>query len=310
MRILAVLACLLFSSAAYAQLPGFPPGAFLSRGALDPPASAPLGCSTGGPGDCVTGAVAWWGFRGYNSAYSGKAANICLPLDATCVDVSISGGNINVGTITTLGCNNTTTICTVKILYDQSGALACAGSMACDVTNATIGSRPVLTLSALNSIPCATFTNSSSILISTNALTLAQPFTFSSVAERTSNFTSQQDIIGSGSAAIYLGWSNMASTAQLDSGNPIPAAAADSAFHALQGVVNGATPASSITVDGTTTTGSSGSNAFSAASINVGGLFNTAVFGGIACEAGIWPSAFNSTQLSNMNNNQHAYWNF
>ena len=83
-----------------------------------------------GPGDVVSGAVAWWGLRAYNGTYAaslGKLANICTPLDAVCADVnSDTSGNFNLSGTGALLCNNSTSICTVKILYDQSGALSCS----------------------------------------------------------------------------------------------------------------------------------------------------------------------------------------
>ena len=285
------------ATAQVGQIPAWPP-------------SQPLISSYQGPGNIVSGAVAWWGFRGYNGSYSGNAAIICTASDVSCETETISNGNLVLGSVGTACLISGT--CLVKTFFDQSGAKACAGSTACDVTNATASAQPTFTAAALNSIPCATFTGSSSQnLESANSFTLAQPLTFSTVAKRTSAFTSLGAIISaisSGNAPPAIGFFSTTNDGWLFAGSNITATATNSAFHAMQGVVQGATT-SSLTVDGSTTTGSSGSDVFGD-NLMVGEINGADFFTGAFCEGGIWPVAFNSTQLSNMNSNQHTYWNF
>ena len=259
------------------------------------PAISSAGCSTGGPGNCVSGAVAWWGFRGYTTAYSGKVLNVCTALDAACEDESASGGNLVLGTVGTACLTSGT--CLVKTLYDQSGALACAGGTACDVTQATAADQPSFAASVLNGLPCATFTNSVE-LETVTGLTQAQPFTFTGIAKNTAGSGA---IIGIQFTATF-GFSG-SGTGLVAAGANLTATAAGGAFHTMVGVANGATQ-SSITVDGITTTGNAGSSSPANDKIFIGQESLT----GAVCEGGIWPSAFTSTQIANMTNNQNSYW--
>lgn len=85
----------------------------------------------------------WFGLRGFNAAYAGPAINVCLPSDTACADFAISGGNLVVAPISGTSCNNSTTICTVKTIYDQSGQKRCTGSVPCNFTQATIANRAI-----------------------------------------------------------------------------------------------------------------------------------------------------------------------
>ena len=263
------------------------------------------GCSTGGPGDCVSSAVAWWGFRGYTTAYSGKVANICTASDAACEDETASGGNLVLGTVGTACISSGT--CLVKTLYDQSGALACAGGTACDVTQATASKQPTFTAAALNSVPCGTFAHSANqVLVSANSLSNSQPYTFSAIAERTANFTSQQNVVGTSVSNPIMGFWSTTNNAFVSVSTGITATASNSAFHSLQAVVNGAS--SSLVVDGTATSGDVGSGAIGQ-TVALGGYSNGgSSLTGIICEGGIWPSAFSSIQIANITNNQKTYW--
>jgi hypothetical protein len=90
--LLALAAFLLSGLAALAQIPpGFPPGTFLGRAAIDG------GASYIGPGDSVSGAAAWYGLRAYNAANlngTTKAVNLIRASDSTACDFDIaaSGG--------------------------------------------------------------------------------------------------------------------------------------------------------------------------------------------------------------------------
>ncbi len=112
----------------------------------------------------------------------------------------------------------------------------------------------------------------------------------------------------SGSSQILY---DLANKLTIDSnGTFIDGSALDSAFHAGQGIVNGASPNSMISIDGTDTTGS-----ITGQTINHGyDLVKKNGFGanltGFIAEAGLWPIAFSSSQRSLMNSNQHRFWNF
>jgi hypothetical protein len=90
-----------------------------------------------GPGDIVSGATAWWGIRAYKTAGLGtKVANICNSTGGTDVGCADFNSNATTGIIeskTVSGITCPGANCTVKILYDQSGALSCS-SAACDAS--------------------------------------------------------------------------------------------------------------------------------------------------------------------------------
>jgi hypothetical protein len=280
------------------------------------------GASYTGPGNVISGAITWWGLRAYNTAYASglnKIANICTPADVTCADVnSDSSGNFNLAGTPSLTCNNSGSICTVKTLYDQSGAASCTG--ACDVTQATIANRPILVVpGAANGCPTtAKFCMSSTFggaqeLVATAGLasSTAQPFTISIVYNNPvrqgdeylidSNFTDPVIISGFGganAAAINGG------------GTTVTATATDGVYHAVQSVFNNA--AGDINIDGSvnSVTGMGTNGTHTATFILLNSTTGSLSFGGFTQEWGIWPVGFTSTNSSNMSSNQHAYWGF
>lgn len=295
----------LAANVAFAPLPA--PGQLLLTGA----GGAKIGAAYQGPGDIVSGALAFWSCRAYSLAKAGtKAYRIVRASDSAQTDInSLANGLCDVPTPTAF-CASTT--CKVVTYYDQTGALACAGSTACDLTQATSANQPALTISALSGSPCATDSGVTGIALSTAAvLAQAQPFTLTGIGERTGNLTGAQRLINSNGSATNFGWRSTANTVGMQSGT-ITATASDSAYHAFVVTYsNGGT--SSIVVDGAATTGTLGA-------ISLGGLFvvmNDATgsgdpMTGSFCEAGAWPSLFNSTQYGNMNGNMHGVngWNF
>ncbi len=99
-----------------------------------------------------------------------------------------------------------------------------------------------------------------------------------------------------------------ANLASVYAGITVSATASDAAFHAVNVVFNGAS--SSINVDGSSTVVNPGAQGF----VNNLNLFSlgagTQQFHGYAAEFGIWAGSFSGAQLTSMNSNQHAYWNF
>src|SRR5215472_2356967 len=74
-----------------------------------------------GPGDVVSGATAWWGYRAYNAAKCGTAAvNVCNVSDVVCADQSTSAttGQLFLNTVGGTNCVSAGP-CTNKTLYDQ-----------------------------------------------------------------------------------------------------------------------------------------------------------------------------------------------
>lgn len=264
-----------------------------------------------GPGDVVSGAVAWWGLRAYSTAAAGaKAANICNSLDAACADInSLSNGNFDTTTAqgSPLNCGSTGGVCTVKTLYDQTGANKCnSNTSPCDLTQSTIALRPVLTFSCSGSLPCMTWTITQTIKSATGISAAAQPISISAVSERTGSTTSFSDITsGDPSGGTQFGFASTTNTALLYGGSVATKSSVnDNAIHAMQGLLNGAS--SVIYVDGSSSNVSAGTNAPSS-SFCMGNCNNG--LAGISMEAGWW-SGDKSASFSSMNSNQHSYWGF
>ena len=272
-----------------------------------------------GPGNVVSGASAWWGIRAYSTATRGnKVANVCNSTggaDVGCADMfsDATTGIIVPATISSITCPGAN--CTIKTLYDQTGANTCSGA-ACDLTQGTVGSRLLLTASCFGALACGDgSTQTPAYTTGSTTFTIAQPYTFSGVYKRTSNFTSFGDwlaCIGTGVQAQALTNSSVNSMA-LYTGSAIPAVtSADSTAHATQLVFNGSSSIGSI--DGSDTTGLSLGNTASCGA-GAGSNFRVGIsFGGFRGdlnEFGVWPVGFTSTtQTSAMSANQRAFWGF
>ena len=274
--------------------------------------------STGGyvgPGDIVSGAKAWWGFRGYNAAYSGNVAGICdQSTGLVCVIATWSGSTLSIPNVGAGPCNQTTNICEVSELYDGSGSLSCGGA-ACNVTSAH-GSRPTLLVSCNNGHPCMQCGTGISMIGAGTAPAVSQPLTVSFAAERTGGLSAFDTVLGSDASGNVqsgfgdgVGGANIAlmyaGTVQTISG------IADNSFHAMQDIYNGAS--SSAYIDGTSHSTSPGTNTFPASGVLQvcqGASFSNQLVGNFL-EAGYWSGAFSGASQSSMNSNQHTvYWSF
>lgn len=265
-------------------------------------ASAPSGLQ--GPGDVVSGARMWWGLRGYNAAFTGNVANICdSATGLVCADVTWSGTALVFPTIGGVACNNVGNICVVKTLYDQTGN----GN---HVTQATLSKMPVLTLSCLGSLPCATYTiaAASCLVTGSSVAAITNPWSMEGIGRRTGNFTTSQRLVGNGTGLgnQSFGWTTSASTINLT--GVTLGSVTDSSFHALQGVANGAS--TSISADGASNTGSITATTKSDL-FGLGCTNNSAgSLDGQLTEGGVWPSAFSAQNIIDLNSNAHTYWGF
>ncbi len=260
-----------------------------------------------GPGDITAGAVAWYGLRAYSRATRGtRAANVCIPADAACADLSTDAttGDLVITTIGGSSCASVT--CTVKILYDQTVGGACTGGSCDAVASGTISQRAVLTTSCVGSLPCMTWTASSLQMNSAlSADTVNQPHTWSAIGKRTGSFTTFAPLVGIISALSSLGFKDSADTAYVSAGAALTGTATDNTIHALQGMLNGAS--SKLMVDGSTTTGAGGSNV-----VGTNLCFGQCAaipLTGISFEGGLW-AGDQSANFTAMNSNQHTYWGF
>lgn len=278
---------------------------------------APSGGGGGyaGPGDVQASALAWWGLRAYSTAKRGTAAiNACLPLDATCGDMLTDGttGNLVLGTLGGVACNNSTQVCTIKTFYDQSGANSCAAA-ACNLTQATIATRPTLLVTAQGSYTAQATAAGAACSTAATFLSQAMPYTFSMVGERTGSFGAFNWAYGNVFAGVAAGWTGTASTFFMyDSASVPTATAADSAYHAFQLQYDNAGVGSQAYIDGAATamnlgaTQALGTSAFS--------IFAQAGCGspltGNILELGLWAGNFSGAVNTSMNSNQHTYGGF
>jgi hypothetical protein len=262
-----------------------------------------------GPGDIVSGALAWHGLRCYSTSYTGNIADIWDAATGSTTETVLgcnAGGTIVVKSGSALA-TTCASGCNVKTLYDQSGGNNCSG--ACDITEATNSSRPTFTQNCIGSLPCLTFAAASlNALKSANSLSSqSQPYTISGVLERTASFTTQMSVYGDASCNQIFFTSTANTVGMFAQSSVVSATATDSANHAGQFVFNGAS--SSIDVDGTTTSSlNPGTSAIGGAQLWMGaGCGGTT---GNIYEAGLWSGAFSSGQQTSMNTNQHSYWGF
>lgn len=271
-----------------------------------------------GPGDVVSGATIFFSCaRAYNAAYANGTNPLCdlvdsaAPTTVICtLRVATTGFADLVGTYCTgsvtpaVKCAAATGgVCNVQKVYDQSGA----GNHA---TNNTAASQPVLTFSALNSLPGLTCASASSTILSTAAtFTPSLPYTFTGVAKRTSSFTVQQAIMGFVTTPNILGFFSSANTilGSLDNTTNLTLGSqADSSFHAMQYVAD-TSPNAVIASDGTEASGNSGSGTPSAKTFRICRFSGGNTLNGVLMEAGWWATTgFNGTQRTNMNSNMHG----
>jgi len=257
-----------------------------------------VGAAFTGPGDVVSGAIAWWGLRAYSDAT--KTTNLVrirrVSDNAEQDFASLSTGALDRASIVTFLAASTGRVVT---LYDQIGTK--------HVTQPTAGQQPVVNLSGIGSFVTADFTAASThALTSGVAVSRVQPYTFGTVAKHT-NIGSQAELFAESANLVFMGYRVSADNqVNIFNGGSFTATASDAAFHALTPVFTGA--ASNIYVDGT-------SNAVSAGVAPLGDLITLGgrgiiPFSGLLAEFGIWPSAFSGAQASSMSSNMHSYYGF
>ncbi len=262
-----------------------------------------------GPGDIVSGAWGWYGLRAYNAAYatgSNKGVKLYRTSDTTQQDINIlSTGAVDSSSASTF-CNATT--CYASVWYDQSGN---GRDLSWD-GNPADGDTIVFTGCTSGSLPCLVNGGAGRLGAVVNP-NFAQPVSYQAVAIRTGNTGTVQTIIstidnatGCG-VATFMGFST-ANLVRNGSGPNITAAATDSVWHILSGTINGAS--TSLTVDGSRTTGAGGSNG-AQIDLTVGywacigsPLYMTGKF----TEAGIWNASFTSQNETDLYNNAKTYW--
>jgi len=271
-------------------------------------------------------AMAWMGLRAYSTADRGTALiNICEPTDTTCIDWSSDAttGALVAALVGGTDCTAVNT-CTIKTFYGK-GTTFCTGSVVCTYTQATAANRAVLIWSCGNSLPCARANGTSTSYASTATLpSVSATSTMTAVAIRTASFTTAQNIFTTtGGASINFNFRQVAHSVQMFSGTTgqFISNIADSKFHALQAVFNGASSVlycggSGGTNDTNCSTGGT-SNAISpGATPSSGGLTALLMSGsgslflsGDLREFGfVSGTAVNATVAGQLVVNQYTYW--
>ena len=275
-------------------------GGYLPRASIPVPAYL-------GPGDFVSSAKAWYGLRAYSAATRGSAiANVCNStggVDVGCADVlsDATTGALVPKTISGITCPGPN--CTVKTLYDQSGANTCTGAP-CNLAQATVASRPVLAANCLGSKPCMQFSGGQGVHNASTA-SIAQPWSVTGVYT-----TTAAGAIFVSSTGAYEGLIAVTPPGQMQfwTGAHINAGAANNgSIHAVAGVANGAS--SLLRVDGLdTSVFAGGADAFQNSDWWIGNdTFNEALTGTVT-EAGIWGAAFTATQRTDLCFNESIFW--
>jgi hypothetical protein len=266
-----------------------------------------------GPGDVVSGATAWGSCaRVYSNALASTSTSLCdlvavtggaavCTLRGTTSDFVDLASSYCAGTTPSAACAAASGgSCKVTKVYDQTGS----GN---HFVQATLANMPPIAFSTLSGLRCFTNNGTAAVLLSIASLgAIAQPITYVAVAERTGNFTSLGRMMYPNTGGLpRFSFNSTANQVALNATNNVTATASDSAFHALQGISNGAS--SAIIVDSTANTGlNAGTTGIPSTSFFL--LSDNGADGmtGTMCEAGIWPSAFNATQYGNMNTNIHS----
>ena len=255
-----------------------------------------------GPGDVVSGASIWVGLRGYNAAYStgsNNAITIRRASDSTTSNIKIlSTGALDVASASTF-CASTT--CFITTFFDQTGN----GQT---ISQATAGNQPQLLFSCFStSLPCGSFL-SAKFMAGTLSGSISQPYTYAAVGYVATGVTPGW-IFARNAAWAFGGAGGGANTVSMYAGITTQNVfgASTTALNAYVGVGNGA----STVLGFNNTTGSPGNPGTAALSSAFGfGADNSpsTPWNGYLNEAGIWPSGFTSTQITNMCHNQFAYW--
>ena len=184
----------------------------------------------------------------------------------------------------------------VTELNDQTGT----GN---NLTQGTNASQPQLLPTCSTGLPCFYFPTSATYYLTTS-ISQVQPFSFVLYGIRIANFTTYQNVFGSGP---LIGWNNFANQMQLYCGTDTAISATDSAWHAGVGVCNGLS--TTLYVDAGTNTGSGGTALSGTFSLGAARGSGSSPFqGGEIEEAGLYGSAISSGNASSLISNMQAYW--
>lgn len=191
-------------------------------------------------------------------------------------------------------------------LYDQSGN-------ALDIPQATQSKQPQLFCQGGGpsaNLPYLRFATASNQVLSGSSIgNVAVPITLTTVMDRDNALNNSGSFLNINDINPCFEFTGAANQVQLYDGSAVTATVADSVWHAMQGVSNGASGV--INVNGTETTGNTGSAGTGGGGvISVGGRAgsNNVYMTAIGSEWGIWLSGFTSGNRTSMNSNMRTYW--
>jgi hypothetical protein len=259
---------------------------------------------------CSGNRCIFYGFRASSAADRGNPLmNVCLPSDTACADMSSDPvtGAIDIVPISGTSCNNTTVVCTIKIMYDRGVGGNCNSySTVCNLEQDTIALRPTLKLACVGSLPCASC-NGSQFIPNSTLSELGPPWSVMGVAQRLSGTTSSDIFSGDGeNNQLRFDGANQGG---VYSGGIVDGTQTDGNLHAV-----GASVASSgafISIDGTVTTGTTGSNNWTTTMAICGASDGSNLLTGNWMESAfvsIYPAAISTTQMNAGLSNELGYW--
>jgi len=230
------------------------------------------------------------------------------PVYATAVSVVAGSGTITMSTAQTVTAASTTLTYGLYVAswYDQTGS----GNT---VSQATAGNQPELLPSCGNSLPCVVFISAKSTnLVFSTFPSMAQPITAAAVAQESITATVNNRIFESstgptsGNGGGILRWNSSTVFYQYLFGSSINLSTVTAGvLESVIGTWNGTSSALAIN-NVSTVAGIAPPTSWNAGlTLGAGTNFYSDVY---EMELGIWPSAFNSTQITNMCHNQYTYW--
>ena len=294
-------------------------GAGKSTGGVPPPTYT-------GPGDIVASASGFWSCsRAYSAAYASGLGNACLIADVatgaiTCTMKFAANGFADLtsnlcagGTQTVPAFCTANTSCVVSRAYDQVGTSVC--TTACDAIAPSLARSPALTFSCIGTIPCITANansgGNSQILQTpawTSPSTIAQPCSQIAVGQRSSG-TAQDGLLTNSANADGIYFSGTAQEVFIYAGGTTTGISASTGSpHAIQGAYNNTSSLINVDSSGATTV-SPGTDGCIGGSV-IWGPPSVATEVLVLFEGGLWPIALNSTQIGQINTNQHTDYGF
>lgn len=245
-------------------------------------------------------AVAAYGLRQMRARYVGPAINVQRSSDSATMDIGFRGaGALDVQTLANFIGGGTGSI---LIWYDQSA----------NGYNMTVGAAPAppVNLTGVNGLPTSVFVGGTNYLTNMTPV-LTQPFTVSTVAKRTGNFSAYGAMVGDGSSAQGFYFNNAPNGASLYAGGSGATTGGptctDGIAHSMIALFNGIS--STITVDaaggivGTST--APGTSSFTGLRLGYAGSGGLT---GNLSEAAFWSGQVDAGSIIALAANQKAYW--